>query len=322
MKIDTKDVVLGQAEGPKSGEVELALNKVRKSQDSTTKHATSNNHQDQIPETNPTLSTSTRLTGSGARRLILLPFSGYDDYSLKANISALSAVAEQYDLLDLAYTLSARRSKFFQRAFAVADADTPSSALDEAVMTFGKSSATAQSVGFVFTGQGAQWAGMGAQLFAEYESYRQTIRYLDSIIQKVPEPPSWTIESALLEPATSSRIQDPELSQPLCTALQIALVDLLSFWNVKPVAAVGHSSGEIAAAYATGGHSAAEAIIVAYYRGRVLATHETPGRMLAVGLGPDQVSSYLEPNQGKVVIAAINSPSSVTLSGDEEQWHQ
>ncbi len=149
-------------------------------------------------------------------------------------------MVDQYDPIDLAYTLAARRSKFFQLAFAVADADSPSSALDEATMTLGKSSPTAQSVGFIFTGQGAQWAGMGSQLFAEYDSYRRTIRYLDSILRKVPEPPDWCIESALLEPAATSRIQDSELSQPLCTALQIALVDLLLLWNVKPVAAVGH----------------------------------------------------------------------------------
>ena len=316
-KIDAKDLELGQPEGPESGEVELPLNRVRKSEETTTKNATINDHRAQIPGSTQTIVNSIKFTKNGVRRLILLPVSGHDDYSLKANISALSSVADQYDPTDLAYTLSARRSKFFLRAFAVADADSPSSALNEATMTFGKSAATTQSVGFIFTGQGAQWAGMGSHLFIEYESYRRTIRYLDSILRQVPEPPSWCIESALLEPVATSRIHDPELSQPLCTALQIALVDLLLLWNVKPVAAVGHSSGEIAAAYATGAHSAAEAIIVAYYRGKVLATHKTPGGMLAVGLGPNQVSSYIEPTQGKVVIAAVNSPSSVTLSGDD-----
>ena len=295
LEINAKNLELGQPEGLENGEAELA----------------------RIPESTQTRVDTTESMTKGARRLILLPFTGHDDHSLKANISTLSSVVDQYDPMDIAYTLAARRSKFFQRAFAVADADSLSSALNEAKMTLGKSSPTAQSVGFIFTGQGAQWAGMGSQLFAEYDSYRRTIRYLDSILRKVPEPPDWCIESALLEPPATSRIQDPELSQPLCTALQIALVDLLLSWNVKPVAAVGHSSGEIAAAYATGAHSAAEAIIVAYYRGRVLKTHKTPGRMLAVGLGPDQVHSYIESTQGKVVIAAVNSPNSVTLSGDD-----
>lgn len=136
LDIDAKDRELGQAEGPKSSEVELALNKVKKPQDSTTKHATFNDNRDQIPGLTQNFVNLTKKSENGARRLILLPFSGHDDYSLKANISALSSVAGQYDPIDLAYTLGARRSKFFQRAFAVADVDSPSSALNEATMTF------------------------------------------------------------------------------------------------------------------------------------------------------------------------------------------
>lgn len=140
---------------------------------------------------------------------------------------------------------------------------------------------------------------------------------------------------ALLEPKESSRVQEPEFSQPLCTALQIALVDLLASWNIRPVATVGHSSGrahpskhidrklifikgEIGAAYAAGHHTAQEAIILAYYRGKVLSTHNRSGSMLAVGLGPNEVYQYLEHLYSQVVIAAVNSPSSVTLSGDVE----
>ncbi|KAL8886198.1 MAG: hypothetical protein Q9215_006064 [Flavoplaca cf. flavocitrina] len=255
---------------------------------------------------------------STARRLVLLPFSGHDDHSLKANIAAISAVADQYNPTDLAYTLSARRSKFFQRAFAIGEPGSLSSALDESQMTLGKSSASVQKVGFIFTGQGAQWPAMGAELFSEFGLYKQSIKSLDRILNKLPEPPTWSLEAALLEPAASSRIQEPEYSQPLCTALQIGIVDLLSSWQIKPVATVGHSSGEIGAAYAAGIHTAEEAIIMAYYRGKVLASHTTPGRMMAVGLGPEEVTPYLARLKGQVVIAAVNSPSGVTLSGDEE----
>lgn len=256
---------------------------------------------------------------STSRRLILLPFSGHDVNSLKANIAAVSEVADEYDPADLAYTLSARRSKFFQRGYGIGEPGALNSALEESQMVLGKSAVAAQKIGFIFTGQGAQWARMGAELFAEVALYRQSIKSLDRILSKLPDPPSsWTLESALLEPAASSRVSEPEFSQPLCTALQIGLVNLLSSWNVKPVATVGHSSGEIAAAYAAGIHTAEEAIIMAYYRGKVLATHKTPGRMLAVGLGSEQVSRYLENLKGRVVIAAVNSPSSVTLSGDQD----
>ncbi|KAI4247300.1 MAG: hypothetical protein LQ352_006197 [Teloschistes flavicans] len=255
---------------------------------------------------------------SHVRRLILLPFSGHDEHSLKANIAAVSQVADEYDPIDLAYTLGARRSKFFQRAFAIGEPDSLGSALEESRMVLDKSSASVQQVGYVFTGQGAQWAGMGAELFAEFEVYRRRIRSLDETLSRLPDPPGWTLESALLEPAASSRVHEPEFSQPLCTALQIGVVDLLASWHVKPMATVGHSSGEIAAAYAAGTHTAEEAIVMAYYRGKVLALHTTPGLMLAVGLGPEDVSAYLERSKGKAVIAAVNSPRGVTLSGDED----
>lgn len=151
-----------------------------------------------------------------ARGLVLLPFSGHDENALKANISATAAVADNFNILDLAYTLGARRSKFFQRAFVIADSDSPAKFLDESRMTFGKTAGSqAQNVGFVFTGmsfkldvssignsqltllgagQGAQWAGMGSELFAEFEQYRRSIRSMDAILRKLPDPPSWTIE--------------------------------------------------------------------------------------------------------------------------------
>jgi acyl transferase domain-containing protein len=108
---------------------------------------------------------------------------------------------------------------------------------------------------------------------------------------------------------------EPEFSQPLCTALQVALVDLLATWNIKPSAVVGHSSGELAAAYAAGALSAREAVIAAFYRGQVCKTPKKVGGMAAVGLGRDDVHPYLATG---VRIACENSGSSVTISGDLE----
>lgn len=104
-----------------------------------------------------------------------------------------------------------------------------------------------------------------------------------------------------------------EFAQPLCTALQIALVDLFATWNITPSAVVGHSSGELAAAYAAGALTARDALIAAFYRGYVCKTAKKTGGMAAVGLGKDDVSIYLAPG---VRIACENSGSSVTLSGD------
>lgn len=114
----------------------------------------------------------------------------------------------------------------------------------------------------------------------------------------------------------TSRINDAEFSQPLCTALQIGLVNLLSAWGVHPSAVVGHSSGEIAAAYAAKAITAEAAIIIAYYRGQVTKLKTRAGAMAAIGLGREEVGGYLIDG---VVIACENSPKSVTLSGDADQ---
>jgi acyl transferase domain-containing protein len=117
----------------------------------------------------------------------------------------------------------------------------------------------------------------------------------------------------LAESEDKTLISKTEFSQPICTALQVALIDLLATWDIKPSAVVGHSSGEIAAAYAAGALTKKEAIIVAFYRGYVCAQSRVAGGMAAIGLGRDEVIPYLVPG---VRVACENSGSSVTLSGD------
>jgi acyl transferase domain-containing protein len=117
----------------------------------------------------------------------------------------------------------------------------------------------------------------------------------------------------LLKPAGSSRVNRAELSQPLCTALQIALFRHLERIGVCAEAVVGHSSGEIGAAYAAGFLTLEYAVALAYYRGLVTTKQTVDGSMAAVGLGPQDVAPFL--NDG-VVVACENSPSSTTISGD------
>lgn len=115
-----------------------------------------------------------------------------------------------------------------------------------------------------------------------------------------------------------SRISDVELAQPLCTALQIGLCDALAEKGIVPDSVIGHSSGEMAAAYAAGALSASTAIVMAFYRGRLAATQAHLGAMASVSLHEDQAREYLQPG---VVIACFNSPGNVTLSGDRDALH-
>ena len=113
------------------------------------------------------------------------------------------------------------------------------------------------------------------------------------------------------------------VSQPATTAIQIALVDLLKDLNVQPTAVIGHSSGEVAAAYATGALTRSEALTISYHKGFVAGwcreIIKAKGAMLAVGLGEGQILKYLKDvHCGVASVACVNSPSSVTISGDEE----
>lgn len=110
-------------------------------------------------------------------------------------------------------------------------------------------------------GQGAQWARMGHHLLQTYPNFLETIQALDGHLHRMKNPPSWKIEGkgadihktpllmfsleALLMDQYKSQIHDPSFSQPLCTAIQIALVDLLEQWGVGPQTTIGHSSGTV-----------------------------------------------------------------------------
>ena len=149
-----------------------------------------------------------------------------------------------------------------------------------------------------------------------YPSFLHSIRMLDTALDELEDAPDWTIEDTLLLPDDISPVSEAEYAQPLTTAVQIALVQLLRLWDINPTVTVGHSSGEIAAAFAAGYISASQAIVFAYYRGLVVRDVSNEGAMLAVGLGAEAVEPYLVELKGKILVACHNSPAGVTLSGD------
>nr|P9WET0.1 RecName: Full=Polyketide synthase-like protein Preu9 [Preussia isomera]UNY67721.1 polyketide synthase Preu9 [Preussia isomera] len=250
------------------------------------------------------------------RRLVLLPLSAHNETSLDRNWAEISQVLPTFPLFDIAYTLGARRSRYPQRTFTVVNSHTPvqtqSLVLDRKPTRAPLQTAT---IGFVFTGQGAQWHAMGADLW-DYAVFRAVIQYQDNVLACLQNAPTWSLESVLRGDCEAGLVQTAAVSQAACTAVQVGLVDLLASWSIRPAGVVGHSSGEIAAAYASGRISAAEAIVAAYLRGQAVSLNGREGAMLAVGLGPEQVAEYVQEREAEVKVAAINSPGSVTLSGD------
>lgn len=176
----------------------------------------------------------------------------------------------------------------------------------------------------VFTGQGAQWATMGRDLILGSAKFSATIEKLNESLQSLPDPPSWSLKAELMAPPSQSRLSEAAISQPLCCAIQIALIDVLRCAGISFRATVGHSSGEIAAAYSAGVITAEEGVWIAYYRGvhahLARSASGSSGSMLAAGMSLEdaQVLVDLPQFKGRVDVAASNSPASVTLSGNED----
>lgn len=174
----------------------------------------------------------------------LLVFTAHDDPTLKNNLADYATRCSDAPLLDLAYTLGVRRTKLSRRAFAIAKRGAIQSAIAGATANITSAPSKPACPAFVFTGQGAQWPRMGAELMRLYPQVLDMIRRLDRHLSRLASPPSWTIEEALQQPAETSIVNDAEYAQPLTTAVQIAVVSLLSYWGVRPLATVGHSSGK------------------------------------------------------------------------------
>ncbi|KAL8372278.1 hypothetical protein RB595_001863 [Gaeumannomyces hyphopodioides] len=235
-------------------------------------------------------------------------------------------VAFQGSLLsDMAYTLGQRRSFLPYKFFAVgSEGNGLISTFVHNAPASPVRSTRPPRLGFVFTGQGAQWHAMGRELIATHPAFRESLERFDACLARLGAGFS-LLEELTARDAKTSRISEAELSQPGCTAVQLALVDLLRAWGVRPDAVVGHSSGEIGAAYAAGALTHDECAAIAYLRGQSVlqlkaAYPDLKGGMLAVGAGPDDVwrliKTLKQDKQSRVTVACVNSPGSITASGD------
>lgn len=253
----------------------------------------------------------------------IIPLSAADGDGTKRQAEALQAFLASYPsatdfLSDLTYTLASRRSLLNFRSFAVVSsvADAAENLAEVASSSVFSSTSSAPDLYFVFTGQGAQYARMGTGLLG-YDVFRKSLEDCDAYLKTLGS--MWSVLEELEKTRESSKVSDPALSQPLCTAIQIGLVELLRTWGVAPRAVVGHSSGEIAAAYCAQGLDRESAWKVAYFRGVVAEKLASdPAReattMMSVGLGREAVQAYLKA-EPTVTVACVNSPINVTLSG-------
>ncbi|KAH6876757.1 polyketide synthase [Thelonectria olida] len=270
-------------------------------------------------------------------------FSASSEYSLRANLQEYASYIERHPNLavhNLSYTLRHRRSVLAYRAAFPADsaeslrtnilAKLGNNEGALGIRTPSKGGRSSRILG-VFTGQGAQYARMGAELLEESPLAQSIISRLEAYLSDLPaeDRPDWSLKAELLRDSATSRLGEAVIAQPLCTAVQILLVDILAEAGISFSAVIGHSSGEIAAAYAAGWLSARDALVIAYYRGWHSRTAKSPngniqGAMLAVGMSMEEASELCEDPDfaDRLALAASNSSSSVTISGDIDAIHK
>jgi hybrid polyketide synthase/nonribosomal peptide synthetase ACE1 len=296
-----------------------------------------------LPSNSRTLVQDKESKASEAPQFTPFNFSAVSGTALRGVLSDYSDYLQSHptiDIGDLSYTLYARRSHHAVRASIPArSVDDLRAKIDEFLAaspdgnpgsSFGtraKELSRPVRVLGVFTGQGAQWPTMGRGLMKS-PYVRKIVEDLDRELQRLPEPdrPSWRLVDQLTCEASESRVAEAAYAQPITTTIEVILYDLLRSAGVTFQAIIGHSSGEIAAAYAKGYISRAEAVKIAYYRGyySTICPSDKPGAMMAAGASAEDANELCELPmfKGRLCVAAYNSPTAVTLSGDKDAIEQ
>ncbi|WP_218020120.1 type I polyketide synthase, partial [Nocardia anaemiae] len=229
----------------------------------------------------------------------------------------LAAHIHDHDPIDIGFSLVTSRVLFEHRAVVLAP---ERDGLRAGVQALGRGEITpgvvsgrvvSGSTGLVFSGQGAQWAGMAAELRDAYpvfaEAFDAIVAELDPLLEQTV-----SLSAALV---SEDVIDRTVFAQAGLFAFEVALFRLLESWGVRADVVAGHSIGEIAAAHVAGVLSLADACVLVAARGRLMQALPTGGAMVAVGASEADVLPLLA---GGVSIAAVNGPSSVVLSGVED----
>ena len=180
----------------------------------------------------------------------------------------------------------------------------------------GTAPSTTPKLCFVYTGNGAQWVGMGRAAFAQNQVFRRHFEAVDALFTPLS---GWSLADALHDPALGEKLKATRVAQPILFALQSSLTAALAHWGIRPDMTLGHSVGEIAAAEASGALGLAEAVRLIYLRSEHQEAAAGFGTMAVAGQSPQDAERLIaESGLTEIEIAAYNSPASVTLSGTVE----
>jgi len=249
---------------------------------------------------------------------------------------ALKELAAKYDrhlsadspdsLADICFTANTGRKHFSDRAAVIAE--SPAEAREKlARFIHGESAAgllagrvesdSKPKVAFLFTGQGAQYVGMGRQLFETHPTFRKQMQRSDRLLRGELDRPLLSV--LYPEGKASSPLDETAYTQAALFAFEYALAELWRSWGVKPGAVMGHSIGEYVAACVAGVFSLDDALKLVAERGRLMQRLPQDGAMVVVMADEERVRQAIIPHGEQVSIAAINGPDNIVISGARER---
>jgi acyl transferase domain-containing protein/acyl carrier protein len=220
----------------------------------------------------------------------------------------------------------AERSRFEQRAVVLGD-DRAQLLAGLGALVVGESApnviesvvqGSAGKLAFMFTGQGAQRPGMGQELYRAFPLFKAA---LDDVCGRLDTYLGCSLlEVMFAEESSRSKglLDETMFTQASLFALEVALLRLLDGWGVKPDYLIGHSIGELTAAFAAGVFSLDDACMLVVARGRLMGEVAAGGAMIAVQASPEEALESIVGFEDRVALAAVNAPTSIVLSGDEE----
>ncbi|WP_327147860.1 type I polyketide synthase [Nocardia sp. NBC_01329] len=254
------------------------------------------------------------------RAAVPFPVSANSEPGLRAQAQRLRQWLLEHadlDLRDAAQALDTTRARLDRRGVVVAaDRDELLAGLAEiAAGAPGTITATAGTgaTALLFTGQGAQRTGMGAGLYAAFDVFAAAF---DEVCSHIDPLLGTSLADIVFDPGNADLLDRTEFTQPALFAFEVAAFRLLASFGVVPDVLIGHSIGELAAAYVAGVWSLPDACALVVARGRSMGALPVGGAMLAAAVSEEVAAEAVAGRADRVSVAAVNGPSSVVLSGD------
>ncbi|MGW8670390.1 SDR family NAD(P)-dependent oxidoreductase [Streptomyces niveus] len=270
---------------------------------------------EQAPDTEPLTDTPVDAP------LLPLVLSGKTERAVQDQADRLLATVDTAPAVDIAHALATTRAALQHRATVTGATPDELRAALTALATGGpatdvvRGTVSGGGLGYVFSGQGSQWAGMGRGLYETFPAFASALDSVCAPLDKELPRPLREVMWAEPESPDAELLGQTGYTQPALFAVEVALFRLLESWGLRPDAVGGHSIGEIAAAHVAGVLSLSDAAALVAARGRLMQALPAGGAMVAVQATEDEVAPLLSDT---VSLGAVNAPGSVVVSGAED----